>query len=86
MVVLVPQSEVGHAPPPATPYSIATHLPTWRAAEQLRDGDPALMAKLVHIYPRFMPMHYAKEVSDLLREEGESERERAREREEVLGD
>jgi cystathionine gamma-synthase len=63
MVVLKTQSEVGHAPPPQTPYSVITNLPGWNVARAIREGDPAPMKRLVHIYPRFMPTHYSAQVS-----------------------
>lgn len=63
MVVLKTQSEVGHAPPPQAPYSVITNLPGWDVARAIREGDPAPMKKLVHIYPRFMPTHYSAQVS-----------------------
>lgn len=62
MVVLTTQSEFGHAPPPATPYSIATNLPGWDLVTRVRDGDMSPMASVVHIYPRFGPKHAVAEV------------------------
>ncbi|EXM27560.1 hypothetical protein FOTG_06010 [Fusarium oxysporum f. sp. vasinfectum 25433] len=62
MVVLKTQSEVGHAPPPQAPYSVITNLPGWDVARAIREGDPAPMKKLVHIYPRFMPTHYSAQL------------------------
>ena len=34
MVILKPQSEYGYAPPPQTPYSIATNVPGWDKLKQ----------------------------------------------------
>ncbi|KAJ6442412.1 coagulation factor 5/8 type domain protein [Purpureocillium lavendulum] len=62
MVVLRPQSEFGHAPPPQTPYSIVTNLPGWDVAKAIRDGDMSALARIVHIYPRFSPTQYAAEL------------------------
>ncbi|KAI5466109.1 pyridoxal phosphate-dependent transferase [Mariannaea sp. PMI_226] len=62
MVVLRPQSEFGHAPPPQTPYSIITNLPTWANAKAFRDGDSSAMAKVVHVYPRLMPMQFVAQL------------------------
>lgn len=63
MVVLRPQSDFGHAPPPQTPYSIVTNLPGWGMLQGFRDGDMSAMARVVHIYPRFGPTHFAAKVS-----------------------
>ena len=63
MVVLKPQSDFGHAPPPQTPYSIISNLPGWGMLRNFRDGDMSPMAKVVHIYPRFGPTHSAAMVS-----------------------
>ncbi|KAF5666114.1 cystathionine gamma-synthase [Fusarium circinatum] len=62
MVVLKTQSEFGHAPPPQAPYSVITNLPGWDVARAIREGDPAPMKKLVHIYPRFMPTQYSAQL------------------------
>lgn len=62
MVVLKTQSEFGHAPPPQTPYSIISNLPTWKVAEAFRDGDPGPLSRVVHLYPRFLPMQFAAQV------------------------
>lgn len=67
MVVLRPQSDLGHAPPPQTPYSIITNLPSWANAKAFRDGDPTPLSKLVHLYPRFIPMQFAAQVSPTTR-------------------
>ena len=79
MVVLKPQAELGHAPPPQTPYSLITNLVQLvvellderklfdKACEmQANKGDAAVLGRLVHIYPRFAPTHYGREVSSLL--------------------
>lgn len=63
MVVLRPQSNIGEAPPPRTPYAIVTNLPGWDANKALRDGDRSVAAKIVHIYPRLFPTHHAAQVS-----------------------
>ncbi|KAK5992437.1 Cystathionine gamma-synthase [Cladobotryum mycophilum] len=55
MVVLRPQSEWGHAPPPQTPYSIMTNIPGWDMLRGVREGDMSPLAKVVHFYPRFAP-------------------------------
>ncbi|KAH6898562.1 pyridoxal phosphate-dependent transferase [Thelonectria olida] len=62
MVILRPQSEFGCAPPPQTPYSIITNLPTWANAKAFRDGDPTPLSKIVHLYPRFLPMQFAAQL------------------------
>ncbi|KFA72535.1 hypothetical protein S40288_07865 [Stachybotrys chartarum IBT 40288] len=62
MVVLRPRSDFGHAPPPATPYSIITNLPGWDLNKRLRDGDMSPMARVVHIYPRFAPTHHVAQL------------------------
>ncbi|KAF4967868.1 hypothetical protein FSARC_4667 [Fusarium sarcochroum] len=62
MVVLKPRSEFGHAPPPQTPYSVITNLPGWDVAKAIRDGDHTPMQRIVHIYPRFVPMHFAAQL------------------------
>lgn len=63
MVALKPRSKYGHAPPPATPYSILSNFPGWELNRRTRDGDiPAQMATLEHIYPRFGPTHYVVKV------------------------
>ncbi|KJZ74939.1 hypothetical protein HIM_05670 [Hirsutella minnesotensis 3608] len=59
MVVLRPVSEFGHAPPPQTPYSIITNIPGWDLLHSIREGDMSSLARLVHIYPRFSPTHFA---------------------------
>lgn len=66
MVVLKPQAELGHAPPPQTPYSLITNLVSWDNTVGFREGDAAVLGRLVHIYPRFAPTHYGREVSSLL--------------------
>lgn len=63
MVALKPQAEVGHAPPPQTPYSIITNLKDWDSTRAFREGKAEILSKLVHIYPRFAPTHYGEEVS-----------------------
>lgn len=63
MVILKPQSEFGHAPPPQSPYSIITNLPSWDLWYNLREGDSSPLARLVHIYPRFAPTHSVAQVS-----------------------
>ncbi|KAH0492383.1 hypothetical protein TgHK011_007341 [Trichoderma gracile] len=76
MVVLRPQSEFGHAPPPQTPYSIISNLPGWGMLQGFRDGDMSPMAKVVHIYPRFGPTQFAaklgQEVAKRLGHEGKA--------------
>ncbi|KAH8807223.1 pyridoxal phosphate-dependent transferase [Xylogone sp. PMI_703] len=62
MVVLKPQSEYGHAPPPQTPYSIVTNIPGWDKLQKVRDGDMSPMGGVVHIYPRFSPTHFAAQL------------------------
>lgn len=63
MVVLNPNStEFGHSVPPETKYAITTHVPKWESVVKVRDGDMSLMARVVHIYPRFMPWSYSREV------------------------
>lgn len=64
MVVLRPQSEFGHAPPPQTPYSIISNLGTWEENRLFREGDPETLGRLVHIYPRLKPTHYAARLCD----------------------
>ncbi|KAI9904854.1 hypothetical protein N3K66_001383 [Trichothecium roseum] len=63
MVVLKPQAEFGHAPPPQTPYSLITNLVSWDNTLGFREGDAAVLGRLVHIYPRFAPTHYGRELS-----------------------
>jgi cystathionine gamma-synthase len=63
MVVLKPQSEFGHAPPPQTPYSVISNLPGWDMLQGVRDGDMSPMARVVNIYPRFGPTQFARNVS-----------------------
>ncbi|OAQ70668.1 cystathionine beta-lyase/cystathionine gamma-synthase [Pochonia chlamydosporia 170] len=60
MVVLKTQSEWGHAPPPQTPYSIISNLPGWDMLKGVRDGDMSPLARVVHIYPRLSPTHFAR--------------------------
>ncbi|SPJ74630.1 related to O-succinylhomoserine (thiol)-lyase [Fusarium torulosum] len=62
MVILKPQSEFGYAPPPQTPYSVITNFPGWQVARGIRDGDHSPMQRVVHFYPRFMPMHHAAQL------------------------
>ncbi|RFU73624.1 cystathionine gamma-synthase [Trichoderma arundinaceum] len=62
MVVLKPQSDFGHAPPPRTPYSIISNLPGWDMLQGFRDGDMSPMARVVHIYPRFGPTQFAAQL------------------------
>lgn len=62
MVILKTQSEFGHAPPPQTPYSIISNLPGWDLTTRLRDGDTAPLARLVHIYPRFAPTQFSRQL------------------------
>lgn len=62
MPVLKTQSEFGHAPPPQTPYSIISNLPGWDLTQSVRDGDTAPLARLVHIYPRFGPTQYVRQL------------------------
>lgn len=63
MAALTPQSDFGQAPPPQTPYSIITNIPMWKNSQKIRDGDFSIVAKLVHIYPRFGPTHFVAQVS-----------------------
>ncbi|KAH7329015.1 pyridoxal phosphate-dependent transferase [Stachybotrys elegans] len=58
MVVLKTKSEFGHAPPPATAYSIITNLPGWDLSKRVRDGDMSPLARIVNIYPRFTPTQH----------------------------
>ncbi|GKT75583.1 cystathionine gamma-synthase [Colletotrichum tofieldiae] len=55
MPVLKPTSEWGHCVPPESDYGITTYAPGWESAIKVRDGDQAIMASVVHIYPRFGP-------------------------------
>ncbi|KAK7414319.1 hypothetical protein QQX98_006836 [Neonectria punicea] len=66
MVVLRPQSEFGHAPPPQTPNSIITNIPTWDVAKAFRDGDPSPLSRIVHLYPRFLPMQFAAQLGQAI--------------------
>ncbi|UNI22128.1 Cystathionine gamma-synthase [Purpureocillium takamizusanense] len=66
MVVLKPQSDFGHAPPPQTPYSIITNLPGWDQARSIRDGDMSALSRIVHIYPRFAPTQFAAELGQAI--------------------
>ncbi|KAH7163042.1 pyridoxal phosphate-dependent transferase [Dactylonectria estremocensis] len=66
MVILKTQSEFGHAPPPQTPNSIITNIPTWKVAQAFRDGDPTPLAKIVHLYPRFLPMQFAAKLGQAI--------------------
>lgn len=64
MVILKTQSEFGHAPPPQTPYSIISNLPGWDLTTRIRDGDTAPLARLVHIYPRFAPTQFSRQLGE----------------------
>ncbi|KAK1973085.1 cystathionine gamma-synthase [Colletotrichum sublineola] len=55
MPVLKPTAEWGHCVPPESDYGITTYAPGWESAIKVREGDPATMARVVHIYPRFGP-------------------------------
>ncbi|OHE95756.1 cystathionine gamma-synthase [Colletotrichum orchidophilum] len=55
MPVLKPNTEFGHCVPPETQYGITTYAPGWENAIKFREGDRAIMARVVHIYPRFGP-------------------------------
>ncbi|KPM34406.1 hypothetical protein AK830_g12165 [Neonectria ditissima] len=66
MVVLRTQSEFGHAPPPQTPNSIITNIPTWDVAKAFRDGDPGPLSRIVHLYPRFLPMQFAAQLGQAI--------------------
>ncbi|KAK6226980.1 cystathionine gamma-synthase [Colletotrichum tabaci] len=55
MPVLRPTTEWGHCMPPESDYGITTYAPGWDSAIKIRDGDPATMARIVHLYPRFGP-------------------------------
>ncbi|KAH6609465.1 Cystathionine beta-lyases/cystathionine gamma-synthase [Trichoderma cornu-damae] len=76
MVVLRPQSDFGHAPPPQSPYSIISNLPGWDLLRGFRDGDMSALPRIVHIYPRFGPTQFAaqlgQEVAKRLGHEGKS--------------
>lgn len=62
MVVLRTQSEYGYAPPPQTQYSIITNLPGWHTIKAVRDGDSSPLDGIMHIYPRFGPIHAVTQV------------------------
>ncbi|KAF4975888.1 hypothetical protein FZEAL_7361 [Fusarium zealandicum] len=66
MAILRPQSEFGYAPPPQTPYSVITNIPGWSVAQAIRDGDPGPMQKIVHLYPRFVPMHFTAQLGQAI--------------------
>ncbi|KAF7544568.1 hypothetical protein G7Z17_g9855 [Cylindrodendrum hubeiense] len=66
MVVLKTQSEFGHAPPPQTPYSIITNIPSWKVAQAFRDGDPGPLSRIVHLYPRFLPMQFSAQLGQAI--------------------
>ncbi|KAF9879307.1 cystathionine gamma-synthase [Colletotrichum karsti] len=61
MPVLKPASEWGHCIPPESNYGITTYAPGWDSAIKFREGDQALMARVVHIYPRFGPFRTVSE-------------------------
>jgi cystathionine gamma-synthase len=65
MTVLKPEAELGHCIPPESNYAITTYVPGWDTAVAFREGDPAVLAKIVHIYPRFGPFRTVGEVSQL---------------------
>uniref|UniRef100_L2G9E3 Cystathionine gamma-synthase n=1 Tax=Colletotrichum fructicola (strain Nara gc5) TaxID=1213859 RepID=L2G9E3_COLFN len=55
MPVLKPASEFGRCVPPDSQYGITTYAPGWDSAIAFREGDPNIMKRVVHIYPRFGP-------------------------------
>ncbi|TEA19300.1 putative cystathionine gamma-synthase [Colletotrichum sidae] len=61
MPVLKPAAEWGHCVPPESNYGITTYAPGWESAIKFREGDQALMARVVHIYPRFGPFRTVAE-------------------------
>lgn len=65
MTVLKPDAEFGHCVPPETNYAVTTYAPGWDSAIAFRDGDPAVLSRIVHIYPRFGPFQCVGEVSSL---------------------
>ena len=64
MVVLQPETtEFGHSIPPETKYSITTNARGWDTAVRFREGDMAVLQRVVHLYPRFGPRQSVAEVS-----------------------
>lgn len=63
MTVQTIDTPFGHPMAPEGPHAITTHLPGWDTAKSLRDGDKAVMSRLVSIYPRFTPFSKCREVS-----------------------
>ncbi|KAK2050196.1 cystathionine gamma-synthase [Colletotrichum somersetense] len=55
MPVLKPNAEFGHCVPPESDYGITTYAPGWDTSIKFREGDPAVIARVKHIYPRFGP-------------------------------
>ncbi|KAH6691289.1 cystathionine gamma-synthase [Plectosphaerella plurivora] len=62
MTVLKPEAEIGHCVPPESNYAITTYVPGWDTAIAFREGDPAVLSKIVHIYPRFGPFRTVGEL------------------------
>ncbi|KAF3762577.1 PLP-dependent transferase [Cryphonectria parasitica EP155] len=56
-------TEFGHSLPPEGPHTITIHGPGWQTALGIRDGDPAIFARLKSIYPRFFPFSCARQLS-----------------------
>jgi cystathionine gamma-synthase len=63
MVVIKHDLDFGHAPHPQTPYAILSNMPGWQTTKNIREGDTSALAKLKHIYPRFLPWSYVGQVS-----------------------
>ncbi|KAF6841088.1 cystathionine gamma-synthase [Colletotrichum plurivorum] len=55
MPVLKPTSEWGRCVPPESDHGITTYAPGWDSAVRLRESDPEILSRIVHIYPRFGP-------------------------------
>ncbi|KXT04755.1 hypothetical protein AC578_9729 [Pseudocercospora eumusae] len=60
-------TEIGTACPPAPNHShkhaITIHMPKWQAILDFVEGKPAIMAKIKNIYPRFMPIAEAADLT-----------------------
>ncbi|KAL8375884.1 hypothetical protein RB595_007149 [Gaeumannomyces hyphopodioides] len=55
MPARINNTEYGHSCPPEGPHAITIHAKGWDSAMGIRDGDMAVLSRLVSMYPRFAP-------------------------------
>lgn len=65
MPILKVESEFGRCCLPESNYAVTTNVPGWDTVLAFRDGDPSVLSRVVHIYPRFGPFGCVGGVSSL---------------------